>query len=129
MQLSLRNFDAIVAAGAAAVQGAARQVLDLTVGSVLRAILEANAGLGLWLQWLILQVLQTTRAATSVGTDLDSFVGDFGLARLPASAAAGSVTFARFTPVAGALVPVGTVVRTSDGAQSFAVTADPTNPA
>ncbi len=127
MQLNLRTFDAIVTSAAAAVQGAASQVLDLTVGSALRAVLEANAGLGLWLQWLILQVLQTTRAATSSGNDLDTWVADFGLTRLPSVAANGSVTFARFAPVATALVPVGTLVRTSDGTQSFAVTADPTN--
>lgn len=129
MQLNLRTFDAIVTSAAAAVQGAAQQVLDLTVGSVLRAVLEANAGLGLWLQWLILQVLRTTRAATSSGPDLDTWVADFGLTRLPAVAATGSVTFARFVPVTAALVPVGTLVRTSDGSQSFAVIADPTNAA
>lgn len=129
MQLQLRTFDTIVASAAAAVQGAAQQVLDLTVGSVLRAVLEANAGLGLWVQWLILQVLQTTRAATSTGADLDSWVGDFTLARLPASTAAGQATFARFAPVAAALVPVGTLVRTADGSQTFAVTADATNSA
>ncbi len=129
MQLQLRTFDTIVGSAAAAVQGAAQQVLDLAVGSVLRAVLEANAGLALWLQWLILLVLQTTRAATSQGADLDSWVADFSLTRLPASAAAGNVTFARFAAVAAALVPVGTLVRTSDGAQSFAVSADPTNAA
>ena len=129
MQLNLRTFDAIVTSAAAAVQGAAQQVLDLTVGSVLRAVLEANAGLGLWLQWLILQVLQTTRAATSNGPDLDTWVADFRLTRLPSVAATGSATFARFAPVAAALVPLGTVVRTSDGTQSFAVTADATNAA
>jgi uncharacterized phage protein gp47/JayE len=129
MQLQLRSFDRIVAAAAAAVQAAAQQALDLSVGSVLRAMLEANAGLGLWLQWLILLVLQTTRAATSSGSDLDSWVADFGLTRLPASAAAGTVTFARFAPVSSALIPLGTLVRTADGTQSFAVTEDSTNAA
>lgn len=127
MQLQLRTFDQIVASAAAAVQAAAGTVLDLTVGSVLRAVLEANAGLGLWMQWLVLLVLQTTRAATSSGGDLDSWMADFSLSRLPASPAAGSVTFARFSPVTSALVPAGTVVRTLDGSQSFAVTADTTN--
>ena len=125
MQLQLRTFDTMVASAAAAVQGAAQAVLDLTVGSVLRAVLEANAALGMWLQWLILQVLQTTRAATSAGSDLDSWVADFSLTRLPASAASGLVTLARFAPVTAALVPVGTTVRTSDGSQSFTVVADP----
>ncbi|MGC9269004.1 baseplate J/gp47 family protein [Acidiphilium sp.] len=129
MQLSLQNFTAMVEQMAAAVQGAAIQVLDLTVGSVLRALLEANASLGLWLQWLIVEVLQTTRLATSVGPDCDSFGADFGFVRLPASPAAGVVTFARFAPVLSAFVPVGTNVMTSDGSQSFTVAADLTNPA
>ena len=129
MQLQLRTFDTIVASAAAAVQGAAATVLDLTVGSVLRAILEANAGLGLWMQWLILQVLQTTRASTSTAGDLDTWMADFGLARLPAAAASGNVTFSRFSPVTTGLVPVGTLVVTADGSQSFAVVADPTNAA
>ena len=43
MQLSLQNFSALVEQAAAAVQGSAAQLLDFTAGSVLRAILEANA--------------------------------------------------------------------------------------
>jgi uncharacterized phage protein gp47/JayE len=128
MQLSLQSFTAMVEQMAAALQGAASQALDLTVGSVLRALLEANASLGLWLQWMIVQVLLTTRLSTSTGADCDSFGADFGFARLPAVAAAGTVTFARFAPVLSAFVPVGATVMTADGSQSFAVTADPANP-
>ena len=43
MQLSLQTFTALVQNMAAAVQSAATQLLDLTVGSTLRAVLEANA--------------------------------------------------------------------------------------
>jgi len=129
MQLQLRTFDTIVSSAATAVQAAAATVLDLTVGSVLRAVLEANAGLGLWMQWLILQVLQTTRAATSAGSDLNTWMADFGLTRLAAVAASGSVTFSRFSPVTTALVPAGTLVVTADGSQSFAVATDTTNAA
>ena len=67
---------------AAAVQAAATQLLDLTVGSTLRAVLEANASVCLWMQWLILQVLRTTRAATSTGADLDSWMADLSLTPL-----------------------------------------------
>ena len=77
---------------AAAVEASATQLLDLTVGSTLRAVLEANASIGLWMQWLILQVLRTTRAATSNGADLDSWMADLTLTRLPAVAATGTVT-------------------------------------
>jgi uncharacterized phage protein gp47/JayE len=129
MQLSLQNFSTLVETMAAAVQGAAQSLLDLTVGSVLRAILEANASLALWLQWLIVQVLATTRLATSSGADCDTFGADFGFYRLPAVAATGLVTFSRFTPSAAAFIPVGTDVSTADNTQSFTVIADATNAA
>ncbi len=128
MQLQLQSFNTLVSNAAAAVQGSARQLLDLTVGSTLRAVLEANAAIALWMQWLILQVLATTRAATSNDADLDSWTADFSLTRLPASSATGQATFSRFTPSQAALIPAGISVRTSDGSQSFIVNADPTNP-
>jgi uncharacterized phage protein gp47/JayE len=129
MQLQLRTFSSLVSSAAAAVQGAASQLVDLTVGSTLRAVLEANASIALWMQWLILEVLQMTRAATSNGPDLDSWVTDFTLTRLPPVSASGIVTFSRFAPVSSALIPTGTTVRTADGSQSFNVIADTTNAA
>ena len=114
---------------AAGVQSATTQLLDLSVGSVLRAVLEANASVALWMQWLVLQVLRTTRAATSSGADLDSWVGDYTLTRLPAVAATGQVTFSRYTPGLAALIPAGALVRTADGQQTFAVVSDTTNSA
>lgn len=129
MQLSLQNFSTLVEGMAASVQGAASALLDLTVGSVLRAILEANASVALWLQWLIVQVLATTRLATSTGADCDSFGADFGFTRLPAVAATGQVTFARFTPSVAAFIPVGTNVSVASNGASFVVIADTTNAA
>jgi uncharacterized phage protein gp47/JayE len=129
MQLQLQNFTTLVSNAAAAVQGAATQLIDLTIGSTLRAILEANAAMALWMQWLIVQLLATTRAATSNGPDLDSWVAEFSLARLAASSAAGQVTFSRFTPTQPALIPPGATVRTTDGSQSFTVITDTTNAA
>jgi len=126
MQLPLQDFTALVRTQAAAVQGAARGLIDLSVGSVLRAVLEANASVGLWVQWLIVEVLATTRAATSGGADLDSWVADFGLARLPGIPAAGAATFSRTTTGLSAVVPVGALVKTGTGtdALSFGVVAD-----
>jgi uncharacterized phage protein gp47/JayE len=129
MQLSLQTFNTLVRNMAAGVQSATTQLVDLSVGSVLRAVLESNASVGLWMQWLILQVLRMTRAATSSGADLDSWVADYTLARLPAVAATGQVTFSRYTPGLAALIPIGALVRTADGSQTFAVTADATNSA
>jgi len=129
MQLLLRNFSTLVEQTAAAVQGSAAQLLDFTTGSVLRAILEANASLALWLQWLILLVLQTTRLATSSGPDVDSFGADFGMTRLAAVAAQGNVTFSRYTPTMAGLIPAGTTVTTSDNSTQFTVDTDTTNAA
>jgi uncharacterized phage protein gp47/JayE len=129
MQLSMQNFSTLLTNMAASVQGAATGLLDLSVGSVLRAILEANAALALWMQWLMAQCLATTRLATSAGTDADSFGADFGFTRLPAVASIGSVTFARFSPSIAAQVPVGTLVSTAGNTASFVVIADPSNTA
>jgi uncharacterized phage protein gp47/JayE len=129
MNLSLQNFSTLVEGMAASVQGAASTLLDLTVGSVLRSILEANAAIALWIQWLIVQVLATTRLATSSGVDCDSFGADFGFVRLPAVAASGQVTFSRFTPSVAALIPVGTVVSIASNTQAFLVGTDTANPA
>ncbi len=129
MQLSMQNFSTLVEGMAASVQGAAASLLDLTVGSVLRAILEANASIALWIQWLIVQVLATTRLATSTGSDCDSFGADFGFVRLPAIAATGQVSFSRFTPTIAAFIPIGTNVAVPANNARFMVTADPANAA
>jgi uncharacterized phage protein gp47/JayE len=129
MQLSLRTFSTLVQNMAAAVQASATQLLDLNVGSTLRAVIEANASVALWMQWLILQVLRNTRAATSSGADLDTWMADLSLTRLPAIAATGIVTFSRFSPTMSAFIPAGALARTVDGTQTFAVGIDTTNPA
>ncbi len=129
MQLSIQNFSSLMEKMAAAVQGAASNLVDLTVGSVIRAILEANASIALWLQWLIVEVLSATRLATCSGADCDTFGADFGFVRLPAVAAVGQVTFSRFSPVSSALIPAGTAVATAGNTQSFIVVADTTNAA
>jgi len=129
MAITTQDFTTLVRNQVTAIQGAARVLVDLTIGSILRSVVEANAAVILWLQGLILQLLAITRAATSSGTDLDSWVGDFGLTRLAAVASSGLVSFSRFTPTLQAVVPVGTTIQTGDGTQQFTVTLDTTNPA
>lgn len=129
MAITTKDFTTIVRDSVTAIQGAARGLVDFTIGSILRSVVEANATIILWLQGLILQLLATTRAATSSSTDLDSFMLDFGITRLAAVSASGQVTFARFTPTAQAVVPVGSTVLTADGSQSYTVDLDTTNAA
>lgn len=123
MNLSLKSFTQLVQDMGAALQGSASALIDISVGSVTRALLEANAAIALWMQWLILQVLQTARATTSTGSDLDSWMADFGLVRLPASASSGIVTFFRFATTLSASIPPGTMVKTGDGLLTFSVVA------
>jgi uncharacterized phage protein gp47/JayE len=127
--LSTQTFTDLVRSQVAAIQGAAAGIVDFTVGSILRAVVEANAQVVLWLQGIALSILAATRASTSTGSDLDSWMADYGLTREAAAAASGQVTFSRFTPTLSAFLPLGATVESQDGSQQYAVTADPTNAA
>lgn len=127
--LNIKSFVTLVQDQVAAIQGAAAGLVDLSIGSLLRSVVESNAGVVQWLQQLIVTLLATTRAATCSEQDLDSWMADFGFTRLPAAQAIGAVTFSRFTPSADALIPIGATVTTGDGSQTYTVTVDATNPA
>jgi uncharacterized phage protein gp47/JayE len=139
--LPTKSFNAIVTNTIAGIQGRASKLINFSTGSTLRAIVEGFAGLFLWFQAMVLQVLQATRLSTSSGTDVDTFTADFmptisgsqttalpnGSPRLGAQAASGQVTFSRFTAgPSSCFIPVGATVQTSDGQQNFAVIADTT---
>jgi uncharacterized phage protein gp47/JayE len=121
MNLSLKGFAQLIEDMSAALQSSASTLIDVSIGSIVRAIFEANASVALWIQWLVLQVLQTTRAATSTGADLDSWMADFELTRLPATAATGIVTFSRFSADLPATIPLGSTIKTADGSKNFAI--------
>ena len=127
MTISVQNFVTLVENQVAAIQGFCATLVNFTVGSILRAVVESNAAQGLFLQAQALQVAALTRAATSQGPDLDSFFADFGFDRDPATGSTGQETFTRFTPTLQAQLPVDTVVQSFDGSQQFTVQADPTN--
>jgi uncharacterized phage protein gp47/JayE len=121
------DFTTLVQNMVTSAQARATKPLNLKIGSVLRAILESVAAVVLWLQAQIAYVLTITRAATSNGPDLDSFVNDFGMERIAAVAATGQLTFARFSSTAQAVVPINAPVQTEDGTENFFVTLDTTN--
>lgn len=125
--LNIKDFTTLVRDQVTAIQGRAAGLVDFTIGSLLRAITESNASVLQWLQQLIVTLLATTRASTSSGADLDSWMADFGFFRLSASFATGSVTYSRFTPTNSALIPIGALVGSTDGSQQFSVTIDTTN--
>ena len=127
MTIATQNFAALIANWAAVVQAQSTPLVDFTEGSILLAVDEADGSVALFLQSLVLQLLAVTRAATSNGPDLDSFVGDFGLTRDPAVGAHTLQTFTSLSPSASATIPVGFQVQTGDGTQTFAVTLDTSN--
>jgi uncharacterized phage protein gp47/JayE len=138
VNLSLLNFQATVQLGAAACQKASTRLLNLAVGSVTRAIIEAAASIALWLQYLIVLVWQGARLSTSIGVDVDTFVGDFGQTREAAVSASGPVTFSRYSTAASALITpyfnadgtinaAGAQVLTIDSSQTFGVITDTAN--
>lgn len=129
MAINTQDFTTLVRNMVAAIQGQSKKLVDLTIGSILRAFVESVAAVAMWLQGLILNVLSMTRAATSTGADLDSWMADFFFYRIAAVAATGNVTFSRFTATGQALVPVGTLVQTGDGSVKFNVVVDTGNPA
>jgi len=125
--LNIKSFTDLVRDQVSAIQGRAAGLVDFTVGSLLRSCAESNASALQWLQQLIVTLLINTRASTCSGLDLDSWMADFGFARLSASFATGSVTYSRFTATNSALIPIGSLVGSADGSQQFTVTIDTAN--
>jgi uncharacterized phage protein gp47/JayE len=114
----------------AAVQGQATSApVDASQGSVTLALVEATNGVALWLQAQTIATVLLTRASTSTGPDLDTWMADWNFTRLSAVAATGYCTFGRFTTTGTALVPVGTIITSSIGGPQFQVIADSTNTA
>lgn len=128
MQLPIKDFVTLVREQVAAIQGAAKRRVDVTIGSILRALLEAFAAVILWLQAMVVQLLTTTRASTATGEDLRTWMQDYGLTELPAMAATGWVTFSRFTPAQVTLILIDTSLETEDGTQQFIVQLDTQHP-
>ena len=129
MALNIKSFQRLVQDQAAAIQAKASVLVDFTKGSILRAIIDANAAIAIWLESVAVYILGLTRASTCKGGDLDSWMADYNFDRLGARAAAGFVTFSRYSTDAAGFVPVGALAMTEDRTQKFVVLADVTNPA
>ncbi|MBB3175422.1 putative phage protein gp47/JayE [Endobacter medicaginis] len=127
MAISIRAAADWVLDQCAAAQLAASTVLDTSVGSVLRAIFEGTSTVATWLQAEVLQLAMMMRLSTATGADVDSWLADWGLTRLPAVPATGTITLSRYTSTGSATVEVGWVVQTGDLTQQYQITADGTN--
>jgi hypothetical protein len=141
--LPVQSFATTVQTAIAGIQGRASKLINFSIGSTLRAIVEGFGGVFLWLQAMVLQLLLAIRLSTATGTDVDTFVADFmpvlpgtqtvalpnGSPRLGAQPSSGQVTFSRFTASAARLfIPVGATIQSNDGFNTFSVVGDPTFP-
>jgi uncharacterized phage protein gp47/JayE len=129
MAINFKSFNQIVSDVIAAVQNYCIGLTDLTPGSPYAAFINVISDNIQYLLQFGAQILSVTRLASSKGADVDSFVGDFGLTRLAATPASGTVVF--FRNVASSPTPVsiapGLQVKTTDGVSTFTVTTDTTN--
>jgi hypothetical protein len=103
MALNQQSFTTIVQQQVAAIQSAVTAAatgiatfLSFVIGSIELARVEATAAVAMWLQSLVMQLLLVTRLSTSTGTDVDTFIADFGCPpREQAVGSIGQVLFSR----------------------------------
>lgn len=98
---------------------------NFSSGDILLAMFQAIAGQLDFLQAQVQVVLALTRASSSSGADLDSWMAQFKFSRLVATYATTTVVFSRrLAASAPILVPVGTIIQTAGGKYQYKVVAD-----
>lgn len=128
MAIPFQSFDTLVTNQVTAIQASSDQNIDFNTGTVELAMVQAQAAMGIWLEFIFNAVLALARAQTSTGTDLDSWMAQFMLYRLPGSPASGNCTFSRTVTTSTAQINVGVLVSTQDFSAQFMVIPDPSNP-
>lgn len=99
-------------------------------GSFLRAVFEAIIVQLTFQQYQVESANAYARVQTSVGPDVDSWMGQFVFPRLPAEKAVGAVTMSlRSAKSTVTLIPLGMQVQTLEGTQVFEVVKDTTKTA
>lgn len=129
MPLPVITFNQFVANISNSLVNGTPQITNLTPGSVAYAFAQALGASSISLQQLMVHIANITRLATSYGTDVDSFVGDWGLTRLPAVQATGDITLTRSVSGTQLVVPVGGICQTGVANTQFTLIADLTQPA
>lgn len=101
--------------------------VDLSDNSLLGQILKSFA-YAVAAQWQVLEAAYTTAYLdTATADNLDAAIALVGLTRLPATKAAGAITYSRTTAAVVAItIPAGSRVSNADGTIVFVTTADAT---
>jgi uncharacterized phage protein gp47/JayE len=129
MPLTPITFNSLVSQMGTSLTSNTPKVTNLTPGSVALAIIKSVAGVIISVQQLITYVYSVCRLATSTGPDVDSFINDYGMERLPAVPSSGSLTLTRNSTSGVLIVTVGSTAQTVINNTQFAVIADTGQPA
>jgi uncharacterized phage protein gp47/JayE len=126
MPLTVYSFNTLVTNMITAIASQTSKITNFQPGSVALAITQSFAGNSLLIQQLITQMVAITRLGTSTGTDVDSFINDFGRVRLPATPATVQLTLTRSSIGVQLAVPLSTsnIVQTVQGQVQFILVAD-----
>jgi len=128
MAIPFQSFDTLVTNQVAAIQASSTQPLDFNTGTVELAMVQAQASMGIWLEYIFNAVLAMARAQTSTGVDLDTWMAQFKLYRLTGNPSTGNCTFSRTVTTSTAQINVGVRVSTVDFSAQFIVIPDVSNP-
>lgn len=130
MPLTTKSFDQLVSDLCNAWAAEISLSPALVAGDPVLAIMSAVGSQGLFLQFLVNLVYKFSRASTAEGTDLDSFMADFGFLRLAATNASGRVTLTtKVAKATNVLISVGKTVQVTGGAIKFDIVEDASLPA
>ncbi len=103
---------------------------QLSPGDPLLAFIQGVSSQLVYVEAVINQLAAVTRAQTSTGGDLDTWMAQFSFTRLPATFASGSFTLSVLSTHSTAVtVPVGIVIQTTGGAIQYKLIADTTQTA
>ncbi|MCE5387795.1 MAG: baseplate J/gp47 family protein [Acidithiobacillus sp.] len=103
---------------------------QLDPGDPLLAIFQSFSSQAVFLENIAVQLAALTRAQTSTGANLDTWMAQFNFTRLPAVAATGPVVLSVNSPHASDVnIPLTTIIQTVGGAIQYQLVADNTQPA
>jgi hypothetical protein len=127
--LPIKSFSQLVQDQINSIQSSGGLLTDFQEGSILLAIIEANAANSIWIQALISAELAITRLQSSFGNNVDTFIEQFGFRRPAAVASSGSVTFSRSdTSILSYIPATSTIVSASSTNVQFTTILDTANP-
>lgn len=102
---------------------------SLNSGDPLLAIFQSASSQFMFLESVATQIAALTRAQTSTGANLDTWMAQFDFTRLPAVAPTGSVTLTTLSAHSTNIdIPLSTVIQTTGGSIQYSLVADTTNP-